>query len=295
MDTKTTIARPQLEKIDPGFGSSFNIRIAERKKDYSDPFWHYHPELELAYIIDGKGKLHVGNHISFYNNGGLILIGPNLPHYGFTDRLSRKNNQVVIQMKEDFMGNGFLNIPEAQAINDLFKRSRSGISFHGNTKKKVGQRILDLPHMNPLEKITSLIHILSELGESKEYKSLNAEGMVITVQSQDNDRLDLIYNHVRSNFDGDIPLEEVAGLVNMTVPSFCRFFKKVTKKTFVSFLNEVRIVHACKLISEEKMTITEVCYECGFNNFSHFTKSFRKITGYTPSDYRKSLSDFYHY
>ena len=149
--------------------------------------------------------------------------------------------------------------------------------------------------MTALERMTSLVHILDQLGSTDEYKSLNAEGMAITVQNQDNDKLDIIYDYVRDNFDRDLPLTEMAELVNMTIPSFCRYFKKLTKKTFVSFLNEVRIVHACKLISEQKMTITEISYECGFNNFSHFTKSFKKITGYTPTEYRKSLSSFYLY
>ena len=295
MDSKSTLLRPQLERIEPEFGSSFKLKAAQRTQVYKDPFWHYHPELELAYIIDGSGKLHVGNHVSFYNNGGLILIGPNLPHYGFMDRLSRKNNQMVIQMKEDFLGDAFLELPETQSIKNLFMRSRSGLSFHGNTKKEVGERIQYLPYMTSLEKVTSLIHILDQLGSSEEYKSLNAEGMAITIQHQDNDRIDIIYDYVRANFQRDIALAEVSELVSMTIPSFCRYFKKLTKKTFVSFLNEVRIVHACKLISEERITITEICYECGFNNFSHFTKSFKRITGYTPSDYRKSLSNFYLY
>lgn len=295
MDNKATLTRPHLERIEPEFGTSFLIKTAKRKEEYKNPFWHYHPEIELAYIVDGSGKLHVGNHISFYNNGGLILIGPNLPHYGFMDRLSRKNNQIIIQMKETFLGKEFLELPETKAINSLFARSRSGISFHGDTKKEVGERIKDLLYMTPIEKVTSFIHILNTLAESEEYKTLHAEGMAITVQHQDNDRIDVIYDHVREHFQRDIPLDEVASLVNMAVPSFCRYFKKLTKKTFVTFLNEVRIVHACKLISEEKMTITEICYESGFNNFSHFTKSFKKITGYTPSDYRKSLSNFYMY
>ena len=295
MDSKSALLKPQLEKIEPGFGSSFKLRTTRRQEVYKKPFWHYHPELELAYIIDGSGKLHVGNHVSFYNNGGLILIGPNLPHYGFMDKLSRKNNQIIIQMKEDFLGNDFLELPEAQAIKALFDRSRSGLSFYGDTKREVGERIQFLPYMTALERMTTLIHILDHLGSSEEYKSLNAGGMAISVQHQDNDRIDVIYDYVRDNFHRELPLAEVSSLVNMTVPSFCRYFKKLTRKTFVSFLNEVRIVHACKLISEERMTITEVCYECGFNNFSHFTKSFKKVTGYSPSDYRKSLSNFYLY
>ncbi|MCB0845369.1 MAG: helix-turn-helix transcriptional regulator, partial [Bacteroidetes bacterium] len=87
-----------------------------------------------------------------------------------------------------------------------------------------------------------------------------------------------------------ISLEEIAAEINMTVPAFCRYFKKLSGKTFTRFVNEFRVVHACKLLSEKPSSITEICYESGFNNFSHFNKIFKETTGKSPSAYRTELT-----
>lgn len=282
--------KPQLEKIDPKFGSSFTVRSFDSNNENDTPVWHFHPEIEIAYIQDGSGKRHIGSHLSYYKKGDLILIGPNLPHLGFTNRFARGQKEVVVQMREDFLGKDFFDLPEMRDIKVLFERSRNGIRFHGNTKRKVGERLNDLVYMNNFEKITSFLTILQTLAITDEYTNLNAGNLAIETQVSDNDRIKVIYRYVNENFKETITLEEVATLINMTVPAFCRYFKKITKKTFINFLNEFRVVHACKLIAEEHHTITEVCYECGFNNFSHFAKNFKKITGKTPSNYRKELN-----
>ncbi|MEM8765568.1 MAG: AraC family transcriptional regulator, partial [Bacteroidota bacterium] len=98
-----------------------------------------------------------------------------------------------------------------------------------------------------------------------------------------------VFNHVKQNFKEDISLDEMADMVSMTVPSFCRYFKKITNKTFTQFVNEYRLVHASKLLAEQPMSITQVCFESGFNNFSHFNKSFKAFTGQNPSEYRNQL------
>ncbi len=281
--------RPTLEKVEPDFGSSFTLMQFEEESKGEGRSWHFHPELELVFLSEGKGKRHIGNHISYFKKGDLILMGPNLPHYGFRNRLTADQKEIVLQFREDFLGESFFKVEEMKAIGDLIDRSRSGISFHGDTKRIIGSRLKDLFYMNPFEKITSLLNILQILAGSEEFTILNAEGYTIVVENQDNNRIDIIYEYVRSNFMEKITLEEIASQVNMMVPSFCRFFKKLTNKTFIEFLNEFRVVHAVKLISEESLTITEICYECGFNNFSHFTKQFKKYTGKSPSQYRKSL------
>jgi AraC-like DNA-binding protein len=281
---------PQLEKIDPHFEASFSVRSFENNNTEERPFWHFHPELEIAYIQDGSGKRHIGSHLSYYKKGDLIMMGPNLPHLGFTNRFARGQKEVVVQMKEDFLGNGVLEIPEMKEIKKLFKRSRNGIRFHGNTKRLVGERLSDLVHMNNFERVTSFLTILQILATTEEYTNLNAGNLALETQVSDNDRIKVIFKHVRENFKENITLNEVSILINMTVPAFCRYFKRITKKTFITFLNEFRVVHACKLIAEEHMTITEVCYECGYNNFSHFAKNFKKVTDKTPTQYRKELS-----
>lgn len=286
---RSFVQPPSLEKIDPAFGQSFALRKFEEINPNAQPFWHFHPELEIVYIQQGSGKRHVGNHISYYNGGDLILLGPNLPHYGFTDRLSENQSEVVVQMKEDFLGREFLQLPEMQAINQLFERSRSGLSFFGNTRDEAGARLNDLFYMDPFERITAFLKILQILATSKEYTILNAVGVTLVIQGQDTDRIDAIYKYVRSRFTENIQLTEIAAQVNMTIPSFCRYFKKVTGRTFTDFVNEFRIVHACKLLSEEKHSISEVCFESGFNNFSHFNRLFKNKTGQSPNQYRKSV------
>jgi len=284
---------PFLEKIEPQFGSSFTYHKFEEAAIKTAPAWHFHPELEIVYIAEGSGKRHIGNHISYFKRGTLVMLGPNLPHFGFIDRMTNSASEVVVQMKADFLGEQFLKLPETKHIASLFERSKNGLSFHGNIKKKIGERLIDMNYMTPIEKMLSFIKVLDKLAQTEEYKVLNAETVPLIVTSQDGDRINIIYNYVRENFREEIPLVDIARVAAMTVPSFCRYFKKHTLKTFTQFVNEFRIVHACKLISEEYISIADVCFECGFNNFSHFNRQFRKVTGLSPSEYKKELKANY--
>lgn len=286
---KSFSSSPALEKIEPNFGHSFALRKFEEVNPNLQPFWHFHPEMEIVYVKHGSGKRHVGNHISYYNGGDLILLGPNLPHYGFTDRLSGSNSEIVVQMKETFLGKNFFSLPEMSSIFQLFERSKGGLSFYGNTKDEVGARLGSLFYMDEFDKLIEFLKILQILATSKEYNILNAVGVTLIVQGQDTDRIDTIYKYVRNHFTEAIQLEDMAEVVSMTIPSFCRYFKKVTGKTFTEFVNEFRIVHACKLLSEEKHSISEVCFESGFNNFSHFNRLFKEKTGKSPNAYRKAV------
>jgi AraC-like DNA-binding protein len=166
---------------------------------------------------------------------------------------------------------------------------KGGIAFYGKTKKKIGEKIEILEYQTDFQRLLSILNILNELGNSDEFKILNAEGFSMEASIKDNDRINMVFNFVKTNFKEEITLEEIADMVSMTVPSFCRYFKKITKKTFVKFVNEYRLVHASKLLAEKPMSISEVSYESGFNNFSHFNKSFKQFTGQNPSEYRNQL------
>jgi AraC-like DNA-binding protein/uncharacterized RmlC-like cupin family protein len=295
---RTISSTPALEKIEPNFGHSFALRKFEDINPNTQPFWHFHPELEIVYVKHGSGKRHIGNHISYYSGGDLIFLGPNLPHYGFTDRLSGNSSEIVVQMKDDFLGPAFFKLPETQAIYQLFERSKVGLSFYGNTKDEIGARLNNLFYMDQFDKLMEFVKILQILANSKEYNILNASGITLIIQGQDTNRIDTVYKYVREHFTETIQLDDIASEVNMTVPSFCRYFKKVTGKTFTEFVNEFRIVHACKLLSEEQFTIAEICYESGFNNFSHFNRLFKQKTGKNPNAYRRGVEkvvyeDFY--
>ncbi|KPM31764.1 AraC family transcriptional regulator [Croceitalea dokdonensis DOKDO 023] len=281
--------KPALEAIAPNFGHSYTYKRYDQENINEYTQWHYHPEIELVYINGGAGKRQIGSHVSYFRDGDLILIGSNLPHCGFTDKLTGNKSETVIQMKLDFLGNDFFNIPEMRQIQKLFEVAKSGIAFSGKIKKKVGEKMEVMEYQSDFNRLLSILNILNELGATEEYKILNADGFTVKSEVKDNDRINVVLNHVKTNFKDEIPLEEIADKVSMTVPSFCRYFKKITGKTFTQFVNEYRLVHASKLLAEQPISITEVCYESGFNNFSHFNKLFKAYSGQNPSEYRKQL------
>lgn len=283
-------ANPIIEKITPAFGSSIHVKKYNSKLRNKKPYWHIHPEIELVYVRGGSGKRHIGNQLSYFNDGDLILLGSNLPHYGFTDSLTGNETETIVQMPDDFPGRFFLDLPEMTNIRKLFDRAKRGVVFHGQTKLEAGQLLEEIVELDPLDRILHLLQVLKQLANSNEYEVLNIEKMSIEVSIQENDRINKVYGFVRENFKRNIALEEVSDQIGMTVPSFCRYFKKMSRKTFTQFVNEYRIVHSIKLLSEEKSNITDICFESGFTNFSHFNKTFKKITGKSPSAYRKDIT-----
>jgi AraC-like DNA-binding protein len=283
------IPKPTFEAIAPDFGHSYTYQQFNENNPNKIGVWHYHPEIELVYVNGGSGKRQIGNHVSYYTDGDLILIGSNLPHCGFTDVLTGNKSESVVQMKQDFLGNDFFNIPEMRKIQGLFQIASGGVAFTGSTKKKIGEKIEIMEYQTDFQRLLSILNILNELGNSKEYQILNAQGFSLQTEVKDNDRINIVFNYVKSNFKEEITLEEISDLVSMTVPSFCRYFKKITNKTFVQFVNECRLAHASKLLAEKSISITEVRFESGFNNFSHFNKSFKAFTGQNPPEYRNEL------
>jgi len=281
--------KPTLEVVKPDFGRSYTYKKFNAENVNKDIQWHYHPEVELVYVKGGSGKRQIGSHVSYYSESSLMLIGSNLPHCGFTDRFTAHKQETVLQLKEEFLGDGFLDAPEMQDVKDLFNMAKGGIAFRGSTKAEVGSLLEALEVQDDFERLITLLQILHILSRSREFRILNAGGFALEASKKDNDRLNVVFNYVKTNFKEEITLHEIADLVSMTIPSFCRYFKKMTNKTFTQFVNEYRLVHASKLLAEQPMTITDVCFECGFNNFSHFSKSFKSFTGHSPSEYRKQL------
>ena len=143
--------------------------------------------------------------------------------------------------------------------------------------------------LNSFERLVSFLQILQELSESNDYTILNVEKVHLESRPQDTARLDTIYSFVSNEFIRSITLEEISDKVSMTEQAFSRYFKNKTGKTFTQFVNEYRLVHACKLLAEKPLSITDVCFECGFNNFSHFNKKFKEFTGKNPSQYRNEI------
>ncbi len=278
----------KYEKIEPTFGSSFTIRQFKTPISCETFPWHCHPEYEIVYLKKGSGTRQVGNHISHFHDGELIFIGPNLPHFGFSERQEIDNSEIVIQLKADFLGEDFLERPEMYQIQQLFERSKFGITFNNPIKHEIGEEIQQLLEMNPFDRLIQLLKIFQALATTNAFTILNADGYSLEVDSSDYQRIQTIYEFTQSNFQQNIDLQTIASKINMTPPAFCRFFKRLTGKTFTNFVSEIRIANACQLLHTEENTIAKIAYDSGFNNLSHFNNQFKKTTGKSPSQYRKT-------
>lgn len=282
---------PVLESVRPDVGSSFTCLKYARNENIKSNFWHYHPEIELIFLFGGSGKRQIGSNISYFTDGDLILIGSDLPHCGMTNENTKNDYEVVVQFSMDFLGSQFWKAPEMMRISALLEKAKSGIVYGEEVKKALKSKIDALTEATSLTKLMILVEILDELSQTQDYKILNASQYYLQTQKEDNDRISVIFNYVKDHFKEQITLETVAKLSNMTVPSFCRYFKKITNKTFTQFVNEYRITHSLKLLAEQPMSITEVCFDSGFNNFSYFNKTFKEHTQKSPSQYRKEFSN----
>jgi AraC-like DNA-binding protein len=281
--------KPSLQQLSPNTEATIHYKVFEGEEVNVFKFWHYHRELELLYINKGSGKRYIGSHMYYFKGGELILIGPRLPHYSFVEPVLPNQKKVSIQLREGFPGVTLLMMPEMQPIRQLLERARFGVSFMGQTKTEVGKRLEELASAAPIDRVIQTFEMLKILAQSEEYEVLNSGRYQIEITTQDNERIRNIFNFVRENFKRQISLDEIAEESSMTPPSFARYFKKNTGKTFTQFVNEYRLVHASKLLAENPTSIADICFESGFNNFSHFNKLFKDYTGQSPSDYRKEF------
>ncbi|MEM9917227.1 MAG: AraC family transcriptional regulator [Bacteroidota bacterium] len=276
-----------LEKIDADFGSSLRVRRFQLAGPQCPSYWHYHPEYELVYINRGTATRHIGNHVTRFENGDLIMVGSNLPHRGFTEDMVEEHIEILIQWHPDFLGATFFDIPEMAKIRQLLQRSQLGISFGGQTRERVGTEMIALSTMKAEQRLSVFLGILTTLANSKEYDILNASGVGLKLRESDHGRIRKIYDYVEKNYQDKLSLEEAVRLANMTKPAFCRHFKRVTGHTFMAFVNKYRIAQASRLLSNTGLSISEICFHCGFINLSTFNKQFKAITGKTPLRYRK--------
>lgn len=284
--------KPHFHKIPSTPQSSFSIRH-DIKPDFGN-IWHYHPELELHYIVKGEGVRFIGDNISNFTPGEMILLGENLPHtWRCKDEYFQHNNDLhveamVIQFLPDCLGKYLLNLPEAYLIPKLFEKAKSGMVINGETKLKLAELMKASIEATNLDRIIILLRILKTLAETDEYSTI-VTGKSTFYQSNESEtlRINKICTYTMTNYKNDITLEEIASLSNLSITSFCRYFKLMTKKTYYDFLIEIRVSHACRFLIENKLPTEMICFDCGFNNVSNFYRHFKKVTGMTPLDYKR--------
>lgn len=272
------------EQIAPDQGSSFKILLTPGLNDTF--LWHFHPEYEIVYVEGTSGTRHVGDHTSVYQGSDLVFIGPNIPHLNFDYGVRTSCEQVIVQMKEHFLGKDFLDLPEFDSIKKLFGKSHYGLSFTGETKEAVGKKLKELPSLNHFDQLISLLQILRLLASSDQVNILNEVPAGNKAMQKEQVRMAAIYKYVETHFDQHPDVNFIAKQVNLTTAAFCRFFKKNTKMTFTDFVNQYRINQAKNYLLQDK-TVSETCFEVGFESLSYFNKLFRKTEGENPSEFKK--------
>jgi AraC-like DNA-binding protein len=252
---------------------------------------HSHRNFELNYIASGSGKRIVGNSISGYTKGDLVLLGPHIPHCW--DNLETEDDSeaecIVTHFNENIISSDFFNIPELEKVVNLLKNANNGIWFKGKKTEKVGQTLKKMVALKGLERYIELLKVFQLLLEIEDRENLALPSAINNTFQTDQDQINKIYEYVFNNIQTGIKLKEASALVYKEPGSFCRYFKKKTNQTFMDYVKNVRIGMAAKLLAESEKQITQICYECGYNNLANFNHYFRVIMKKTPSEYRKEF------
>lgn len=281
--------RPQLHKLPIAPDASFFYYKWDC--NYFDKPWHFHEEYELVYIKKGKGTRFIGNSVSHFQDGDLVLIGSNIPHLYrnteeyYEDKSKLNSSSIFIHFTKNFLGNQFFNVPEMKLVNKLLDKSSLALQIEGKTKKAIITILSDMSSKSQPFKLINLLEILVKLSESKELKPLLSHGY-LTTNTGDTDKINQVFDFILKNYSDEIYANQIASKLNMSLASFSRYFKQHTGKTFSDYVTEIRIGHSCRLLIENNHSITEICYQSGFENVSNFYKHFKKIIGIIPKEYR---------
>lgn len=278
------------ENLNLDIGSPVKIKWCDY--DYFKFPLHFHDEYEIVYIIKSTGTRFVGNSIEPYSEGDLVLIGSSVPHMYRSDPQYYKNDStlrvhaITIQFAKGFFSHGINEYPELNRIKNLLTTAKRGVYFDKQANQHIRTRIVRALSLKGLPLLLECIQILSMMSNSIRVTLLNQEDAESTSEFIEADtRLIKVLSLIKQEYNRQLTLKEIAGVAGMNQSAFCRFFHEKTGKTFIHYINSLRISYACKLLQEKRLSITDICYECGFNNISNFNRQFKEITKHSPTEY----------
>jgi AraC-like DNA-binding protein len=283
--------KASYEVLQPASGQSFLIR--KFGKLAFDAPYHFHEEFELTYIVQGRGKRYVGSHMEDFSTGDLVLLGPNLPHCWKVEHDNRDEEDasaIVIQFNGNFLGDDFFDKPELQNIKKLFQRSASGISFNPALRNTINKSMKLLTEEKGNFKILiGFLEIMQRLSVSTEYKLLDQQRSVAEQSRAEQERINPVFAYLVENFRGQVSLDEASGIAHMTPNAFCKYFKKITRKTFMETVIEYRLNYSTQQLVQTDKPISQISFESGFGDVSHFYKMFKHKMHQSPLNYRKNF------
>jgi AraC-like DNA-binding protein len=247
--------------------------------------------------VKSHGKLFIGNNITNFSDGGLYLFAPGLPHCFFNSRGYEKGNElahaIVIQFRKDFLGDAFFEKSEVSNLKRLIQKAESGVQFI-HPDKAIKREVYNLNQKKGLERLAFLLILLNDLASENDVKLLSGENTLKLSGLNDSKIINNVYRYVAENFQKKISFDNAASVANMQRSAFCRYFKRKTKKKFTQFVNEIRIMHSCKLLAETDKTVIEVAFECGYENTSYFNRQFRLYCDNSPIAFREQIKNKIH-
>lgn len=274
-----------FEQLNTEQSSSFILRQFDVPQ-FDAPF-HFHPEYELTLILKGEGQRYVGQQVHEFFAGDLVFLGSNLPHCWINQPIENENaSAIVIQFGELFLGKGIVDMPEMQKVKVFLEKSKSGFEIVGKTRKILTEKIVALQHKTALQKIAGLLEIFDILSNSTEIMTIADFFFEHQYNQSETARFQKIFSYLIENFKEEITLEQIANIADLSPTSFCRYFKNITKKTFVEVLIEFRLQYACQLLNKTDLPIQQVAFESGFGDVPYFNKLFKKHKNLTPKEWR---------
>jgi AraC-like DNA-binding protein len=286
--------QPTLEHLPRESEESFVVKYFDYHY-YPTP-WHYHPEYELVLVTESTGKRFIGDDVCNFEPGNLAFIGPNLPHTYQNDKKYYEPNSnlraksIVIHFSENSLGENFLSLPETLPIKKLFDLSNGGLDIVGKTNTIISEKLQQIVGLKGLQRWFCLLEILTILSSSKDLKPISKTS-VVGKNEKESQRLLIVFDWILQNYEKDLRVTEAAAICNMSSNAFSRFFAQRTRKTFSNYVTDLRLNKAAKLLKETELSITSVCFDCGFNNLSNFNRQFLKQYHLSPVKYRKMFLD----
>ncbi|RPI41337.1 MAG: AraC family transcriptional regulator [Bacteroidetes bacterium] len=271
---------------------SFNVQMEEGTRFY--PMLHYHPDIQLTLILEGRGTRFIGNSIEPFREGELYLVGSNVPHVFKTaerpgsDPVARS---LSVYFRPDVLGERFLRLPETRHLSRLLSEASRGIAVGQPAPARLAEQFLQIRMLSGFERLQQLLQVLHAISVSGNYRIISDLSYDRPMKDADNRRISGVFDYVFHHYAGTITLQQAASIANMSVTAFCRYFRLHTRHTFTDFVNRTRIGQAMRLLNETDHSVSEIGYQCGYNNIPYFNREFRKIAGTTPLKFRRKFRE----
>lgn len=272
-----------------------SIIVQEDREPHFYPHLHQHPEIQITWVRMGSGNLLVGEQVHRFEVGDVFVIGANQPHLFnsdpayFSPDVELSIHALTLFFDPQIIGKTQQVLPELSEMGQLLKGFDRGMKVDAVQKNQVIELLLKIQVARNLQRVAFFLELLECLHATTQPVFLSQQN-TFSISESEGQRMSTVFQYLLQHYTEDLELEQVAAQVHLSPPAFCRYFKKHTRKTFTVFLNEIRINAACQLLKEESgSSISSIAYSTGFNNIPHFNRTFKRVMGQKPNEWRKRL------